>query len=153
MLDWQCKSFAQLSNDELYELIKLRIDVFVVEQNCPYAELDNKDRIPGVKHLLGYQGKEIVACARLLPAGVSFVSPSIGRVITKASSRGTGFGHELIQQAQQHCQKLWPQELITIGAQAHLEKFYARHGFKTISAPYLEDDILHIDMQYCPTTA
>ncbi len=88
MITWQCIPFCQLTTEQLYDLLKLRVDVFVVEQTCPYPELDNKDRMTGVHHLLGYQDKELVACARLLPMGVSYPSVSIGRVATKASARG-----------------------------------------------------------------
>jgi ElaA protein len=162
MISWQLFNFKQLSPELLYQVLKLRVDVFVVEQNCPYPELDNKDLADGVYQLIGYQGSEfedgeiedgeigngeIVACARLLPAGISFEHVSIGRVATKASARGAGLGHQLMETALFHCQQLWPDQSIEIGAQAHLKPFYQAHGFKQVSEIYLEDGIPHIDMR------
>lgn len=146
MITWQLIPFSQLSTAQLYQLIKLRIDVFVVEQTCPYPELDDKDHQLGVHHLLGYENEELVACARLIPQGLSYPSVSIGRVATSASHRGNGLGHLLLQQALAGCESLWPRENIEIGAQEHLAKFYQQHGFVQTSAMYLEDDIPHIDM-------
>ncbi len=143
---WQCVPFEQLTNQQLYQLIKLRVDVFVVEQNCPYPELDGKDILKNVWHLLGYQDGTLVACARLLDAGISFPQVSIGRVATLASARGQGLGHKLIKQALQHCQQLWGEVDIQIGAQAHLTHYYGQHGFQINSESYLEDDIEHVDM-------
>lgn len=147
MITWRCLSFSQLTTQQLYELLKLRVDVFVVEQNCPYPELDDKDTQANVFHLIGYQQQKIVACARLLPAGISYPNVSIGRVTTKAEARGTGLGHQLLQQALDNCQALWPNQDIEIGAQQHLAKFYQSYGFNQTSAMYLEDGIPHIDMK------
>lgn len=147
MITWQCLSFPQLSTQQLYQLLQLRVDVFVVEQTCPYPELDDKDHQLGVHHLFGYQGEKLVACARLLPPGVSYPSVSIGRVATAETARGHGLGHQLLQQALHHCQQLWPDGTIEIGAQAHLEPFYQQYGFIRTSEPYLEDGIPHIDMK------
>ncbi|MGB1321133.1 MAG: GNAT family N-acetyltransferase [Vibrio gallaecicus] len=147
MITWRSIPFSKLSTDQLYQLLKLRIDVFVVEQTCPYPELDGKDTQLGVHHLLGYRGDELIACARLLPAGISYDNVSIGRVATKQGARGNGLGHTLLAEALQECEKLWPKENIDIGAQQHLEGFYSQHGFVTISEMYLEDDIPHIDMR------
>lgn len=147
MLTWQCLPFSQLTTQQLYELLKLRVDVFVVEQNCPYPELDSKDHLDGVFHLLGYDNDEIVACARLLDKGVSYPSISIGRVATKSAKRGSGLGHQLLEEALFQCQKIWPNEEIEIGAQEHLAEFYQRHGFFKTSDMYLEDGIPHIDMK------
>ncbi|EPI5810153.1 GNAT family N-acetyltransferase [Vibrio vulnificus] len=147
MVQWQLLPFTQLSNTQLYQLLKLRVDVFVVEQNCPYPELDGHDTKPGVYHLLGYQGEELVACSRLLPAGTTYRHASIGRVATLASARGNGLGHQLLTQALQCCDELWPNTVIDIGAQQHLEAFYQHHGFRAVSDMYLEDGIPHIDMR------
>ncbi|MGY3568588.1 GNAT family N-acetyltransferase [Vibrio sp. SCSIO 43135] len=146
MIEWQLKRFSELSQYELYELLKLRVNVFVVEQNCPYPELDDKDTHTEVHHLIGRQSGEIVACARLLPAGVSYSNISIGRIATKENVRGDGIGHKLVAKALLECEQLWPNKDIEIGAQAHLEHFYQAHGFKKSSPPYLEDGIPHIDM-------
>ena len=147
MLNWVLLPFSQLTNQQLYEMLRLRVDVFVVEQTCPYPELDGKDTIEGVQHLLGYQDEQLVACTRLLPSGVSFESVSIGRVATKLSARKQGLGHQLLQQALTHCQILWPDQSIEIGAQKHLVDFYTQHGFEVSSDVYLEDGILHVNMR------
>lgn len=147
MITWQLKPFSELTTTQLYQLLKLRVDVFVVEQTCPYPELDDKDHQQNVYHLLGYQGEELIACARLLPTGLSYPSVSIGRVATKERHRGGGLGHHLLQQALAGCESLWPGESIEIGAQEHLSKFYQHHGFKQTSDMYLEDEIPHIDMK------
>ena len=147
MLSWKLLSFNQLSTHQLYQLIKLRIDVFVVEQTCPYPELDDKDTLDGVYQLIGFMDDEIVACARLMAPGVSYDNVSIGRVATKLSCRGQGLGHKLVAEALSQCQGLWPDSSIDIGAQEHLSRFYAEYGFQPISDMYLEDDIPHIDMR------
>ncbi len=147
MISWQLLPLNELSSAQLYELIRLRIDVFVVEQTCPYPELDGKDTLAGVRHLLGLNNGEIVACARLLPAGTTFNNVSIGRVATKKSARGGGLGHQLLTEALSQCEILWPGQTIDIGAQEHLELFYQQHGFKRISDMYLEDDIPHVEMR------
>ncbi|MGF1779655.1 GNAT family N-acetyltransferase [Vibrio nomapromontoriensis] len=147
MLTWKTKTFNELSTLELYRLLKLRVDVFVVEQTCPYPELDDKDHQEGVHQLLGYHGDELIACARLLPKGASYNEVSIGRVATKENHRGNGLGHDLIDQAIKECDRLWPNENITIGAQYHLQAYYGKHGFCACSEQYLEDDIPHIDMR------
>ncbi|MCX2760147.1 GNAT family N-acetyltransferase [Vibrio sp. Sgm 22] len=147
MITWHSIPFSELSTHQLYQLLKLRVDVFVVEQTCPYPELDGKDTLAGVEHLLGYSDEELVACARLLPPGTSYDHTSIGRVATKQSARGDGLGHQLLKEALTRCEDLWPSTTIDIGAQQHLENFYVSHGFKTISEMYLEDDIPHVDMR------
>ena len=147
MINWINLPFSELSTKQLYELLQLRVDVFVVEQQCAYSELDGKDTIEGAQHLLGYQNDELVACARLLPAGCNFDNPSIGRVISRSNVRGSGIGHQLIQQAIMQCHTLWPEQDIDISAQQHLVLFYAQHGFEITSEPYLEDGIPHQDMR------
>ncbi|MDG3087015.1 GNAT family N-acetyltransferase [Vibrio hannami] len=147
MTEWKLLTFDQLNTFQLYQLLKLRVDIFVVEQTCPYPELDNKDLNEGVYQLLGYQGGELVACARLLPQGISFDNVSIGRIATKQEARGSGLGHELMRVALQHCSELWPEQIIDIQAQEHLQAFYQQHGFIPFSESYLEDDIPHIDMR------
>ncbi len=146
-MQWKLLSFNEFSLDELYEVLKLRVDVFVVEQNCPYPELDNKDRLPGVKHLLGLNPQgELIAYTRILPAGVSYPEASIGRVIIAESGRGKGIAHALMQRSIDVVKELWPQENIQIGAQQHLNHFYQQQGFINNSEMYLEDGIPHIDM-------
>ena len=147
MITWQLKSFSQLTTMQLYQLLKLRMDVFVIEQECLYQELDDKDHMHAVNHLLGYDGDHLVACARLLPKGISYPSVSIGRVAIAESHRGSGTGHQLIQQALNSCEALWPNEPIEIGAQEYLSTFYQKHGFVPTSTVYIEDGIPHIDMK------
>ena len=125
-------------------MLQARSAAFVVEQACVFQEIDGAD--PLCWHLVGYRGKELVATARLLPAGTKFAEPSIGRVITVGSARGTGLGRELMRQALKQADKLWPGKPVRIGAQARLEKFYEDFGFVTASAPYIEDGIPHLEM-------
>ncbi|BCL68405.1 ElaA protein [Vibrio nigripulchritudo] len=147
MANWQLHSFDQLSNIQLYQMLKLRVDVFVVEQDCPYPELDDKDHLDGVYHLLGYEGEELVACARLIARGISYPeTTSIGRVVTKESARGHGLGHELMEQAVTHLEMQWGKVAIKISAQQHLSDYYNRHGFAQCTEMYLEDGIPHIGM-------
>lgn len=141
---WQCPDFDHLDVRTLYDLLALRTSVFVVEQNCPYQELDGKD--PMAWHVMGHQTGELVATARILPPGVSYDSPSIGRVVTNPSTRGQGLGVQLMEEAVARCLNLFPEQAIEIGAQAHLIDFYGRFGFRSNSDTYLEDGIPHLDM-------
>ncbi|MEL0624941.1 GNAT family N-acetyltransferase [Marinomonas arenicola] len=146
-MKWYCKKFHELSVDILYDLLKLRCDVFVVEQNCPYPELDQLDRLADSHHLYAKKDGIVVAYARLLPVAASYSHyTSIGRVVVAAEQRKEKLGHTLIDQAITHTLRLWPEIGIKIGAQSHLEHFYTSHGFTTVSAPYLEDGIEHISM-------
>jgi len=145
-MHWQLLTFSELSTVQLYQLLKLRVDVFVVEQNCPYPELDDKDHQSGVYHLLGYQEGELVACARLLAPGISYAQVSIGRIATAKTHRQHGLGKTLLTTALQQCEIHWPQQDIQIGAQLYLTNFYQGFGFKRNSADYFEDDIEHLDM-------
>lgn len=144
---WQTLTFNQLSTVDLYQLLRLRVDVFVVEQNCAYPELDGKDMHPDSLHLLGrdHHG-DLIAYARLLPPGLSYPQPSIGRVAIANIARGSGLGHGLIIEALHQAQLAWPNQDLQIGAQLYLQAFYERHGFMAVSGPYLEDGIPHIDM-------
>ena len=146
-MNWVCLTFPQLSTEQLYELLKLRVEVFVVEQTCPYPELDNKDRAEGVYHLLGYQHGRLVAYSRLLSPGTSYNNVSFGRIVISKSTRGSGLGQELVSTVLDYCQQLWPNQSIDIGAQEYLLEFYERYGFKATSEIYLEDDIPHHDMR------
>lgn len=144
---WTVKRFKDLTPDTLYELLQLQVDVFVVEQACSYPELDGKDRHPETRHLwTRAEDGEMAACARVLPPGLSYPGASIGRVAVAAPFRGMGLAHELMETALFRAGRLWPGVPVQIGAQAYLEDFYSAHGFVTVSEPYLEDDIPHIDM-------
>jgi len=143
-LEWQIKSFETLSVNELYDILRLRSEIFVVEQNCVYLDLDNKDQ--KALHLFGtFEGK-IVAHARLFKPGISFVHASIGRVTVDAKHREKKWGHELMRQAIAGISHHYGETEITIGAQLYLKKFYESHGFVQTSEMYLEDDIPHIQM-------
>ena len=148
---WQTKTFNELSLDQLYDLLKLRIDVFVVEQCCYYPDLDSEqsqlDRHKDTVHLFGYQGETLVAYLRVLAQGQSYEDHiNIGRVVTAKQARGTGLGHELMSEGLEVCDQYFAKQLIKISAQEHLIKFYQQHGFKQVSAMYLEDDIPHVAM-------
>ena len=148
MIEWQWSSFADLTPAQLYEMLALRQQVFVLEQTCLYPDIDGLD--PGAHHLLGWRevdGKRTLAATlRCLAPGAKYEEMSIGRVVTSPSMRGTGLGRELVAQGVAHAVRLHPGHAIRIGAQAYLEQFYAGFGFVTVSAPYDEDGILHIDM-------
>ncbi len=146
-IHWQIKRFAELNINELYDLLKLRIDVFVVEQTCYYPDLDDLDRHPDTLHMFCYQHEKMTAYLRILPKGLSYADhPAIGRVIIEKSARGTGLGHQMMTKAIETCQQVFPEQTIKISAQQHLEKFYQHHGFNTCSEMYLEDGIPHVSM-------
>jgi len=146
-IDWQVKHFTDLSLDELYDALKLRIDIFVVEQTCYYPDLDDLDRHQQTLHLFSYDNGAISSYLRILAKGQSYNEHiSIGRVIIAPKYRGTGLGHKLMEKALGACQQYFPSQSIKISAQEHLENFYNQHGFKRVSDMYLEDDIPHIAM-------
>jgi ElaA protein len=143
-IQWKIKAFEALTVNELYDLLKLRSEIFVVEQNCIYLDLDGKDKI--ALHLYGEFEGNIVAHARLFKAGISFDNASIGRVVVDANYRDRKWGHDLMREAIAGIHLHFNESKITIGAQLYLKKFYESHGFMQISEMYLEDDIPHIDM-------
>ena len=142
MLDWQVKTYQELTKDELYELLRLRTEVFVVEQNCPYQELDNKDQ--NALHLLGREGKKLVAYARCYTK--SDEESAFGRVVISPKARGKGYSHSLIEKSIQIVKENYNPNRIVISAQKHLQKLYETHGFTAQGNPYLEDNIPHIRM-------
>jgi ElaA protein len=142
-VNWRLAHFDDLSPREVHDIYRARIEVFVLEQNCPFQDVDGVD--PQCWHLMG-SSIELVAYSRLVPAGVKFAEPSIGRVHTTAAARGTGAGRKLMAESLVHAAKLWPGQAIRIGAQARLEKFYNEFGFAKASDVYIEDGIPHIEM-------
>ena len=127
---WQVKTFAQLSTTELYDLLKLRIAVFVVEQTCFYQDLDDKDIVATTLHLMAYKGDELLTYARIVAPGVSYqAQASIGRVIVSEKVRGLKMGHQLMEKAIVLCGEHWPQHDIKLAAQQHLQKYYQKHNF------------------------
>jgi ElaA protein len=142
--NWYYKVFEELTPHELYAIMHLRSEVFVVEQNCPYLDPDGKDLSSW--HLMGWDGNKLVAYARLLPAGLAFTEVSIGRVVSSPAYRGKGAGKELMTTAIKTCKDLFGEQPIRIGAQLYLQKFYESLGFVQVSEMYLDDDIPHIEM-------
>ena len=143
-LKWKIKPFEALNVNELYDLLKLRSEIFVVEQNCVYLDLDGKDK--KALHLIGEYDNKIVAYVRLFDAGITFDNASIGRVVVDANYRDRKWGHDLMREAISAIKANFNKEKITIGAQLYLKKFYESHGFVQSSEMYLEDDIPHIEM-------
>ena len=144
-IQWKIKSFEDLSVNELYDILRLRSAIFVVEQNCVYLDLDGKDKL--ALHLFGeFEGK-IVAYSRLFKPGITFDNASIGRVVVDANYRDRKWGHELMREAIAGIKNHFGESKITIGAQLYLKKFYESHGFVQTSEMYLEDDIPHIEMK------
>lgn len=138
---WQAKTFNELSTLELFEIYKLRTAVFVVEQNCPYQEVDNKD-LQAV-HLFAKNAKNLTAYCRLIPEQDGI---HIGRVCVAQNARGSGLARELIQKAMDYCVLHFPNQPIHAQAQSYLQGFYESFGFQAVSAVYWEDGIPHLDM-------
>jgi ElaA protein len=142
---WRFVPFSALTTLELYEMLQLRSEVFVVEQACPFQDMDGADM--EAMHLMGVKDGRLVAYARCFAAGKKFAEASIGRVVTHMSARGGGIGHVLMKEAiSQPGAALGHPQPIRIGAQARLEKFYNQHGFVQNGQPYIEDGIPHIEM-------
>lgn len=140
------KHFEELTPAELYEILKERIDIFIVEQNCIYHECDGKDY--KAWHLMAREGSRLIGYLRILPPGVSYVEVSIGRVLVTKDFRGKGVGRSIMNLAIEYISKKLREKRIRISAQARLEKFYASLGFQRVSDVYLEDGIPHIEMLY-----
>lgn len=143
-INLKLKPFTQLSAEELYALLRLRTEVFVVEQNCVFQDMDNKDQ--KCMHLLAWQNDRLAACARIVPAGISYAEASVGRIATAPFVRGTGLGRVLVQKSIDELYNLYGVVVVRIGAQLHLQKFYGSLGFEVASQPYDEDGIMHIEM-------
>ncbi|MBS1666198.1 MAG: GNAT family N-acetyltransferase [Bacteroidetes bacterium] len=145
-MNWECKKFEELNPHELYAILQLRSEVFVVEQNCVFQDMDDKDQ--KCFHLMCWEHKKLIAYTRLVPAGISYVESSIGRVVSSPSARKRGIGKELMQQSIHWVNLLLGKGIpIKIGAQLYLKKFYESFGFVQSSDVYLEDGISHIEMQ------
>ncbi len=141
---WLWRGFDDLTPRELYALLGLRTAVFVVEQNCPYQDMDGVD--PVCRHLVGWQGEVAVACLRLVPPGAKCVEASLGRVVSAKAVRGTGVGRALFAEGVKEAERVYPGQPLRIGAQAYLERFYSGFGFVTVGEPYIEDGIPHLEM-------
>jgi ElaA protein len=145
-MHWKTVPFDALTGIEVHDMLKVREEIFVVEQNCAYHEIDGKD--PECIHVLGRNGDgPVIATARIAPAGLIYKEVSIGRVVVQADFRKYGLGHVLMNHAIEYCRDTLHAKTVKIAAQEYLEKFYSEHGFVTISASYLWDGIPHVDMR------
>lgn len=147
-IDWRCRFFNELTPAELYDIIQLRNDVFVVEQNCVFQDADGVDT--RCFHLSGYDGDALTAYTRLIAPGITYAEMSIGRVVSARAYRGKGIGQALMRQSIQRCYQLFGEGAIKIGAQLYLKNFYEQFGFNAIGEVYLEDNIPHIHMVLLP---
>jgi ElaA protein len=144
IINWECKPFNTLTPDELYSILKLRIEVFVIEQNCVFQDCDDKDQES--YHYMGWQKNKLVAYTRLMPAGLAYEEISIGRVVTSPIVRHSHIGKELMSNSIEKLHELFGKLPIKIGAQLYLKRFYESLGFIQCSKIYLEDGIKHIKM-------
>jgi ElaA protein len=145
-MKYNLKHFNDLSTSELYTLIRERIKVFIIEQNCLYEECDNHDQ--GAWHLMVMDKEELAGCLRILPAGLAYETVSIGRVVVKKEYRGQGIARIMMQTAMQFVEQELKETAITISAQAYLKDFYESLGFYQLTECYDEDGIPHIKMIY-----
>ncbi|RLL42106.1 GNAT family N-acetyltransferase [Oceanobacillus piezotolerans] len=146
-MQWIMKTFQELTNEELYGILKVRVDVFVVEQKCAYPEIDNYDQFS--LHYFLKIDNEIAAYARILPKGTKYKEEaSIGRVLVVEKYRHKGYARELLNQIITFVREEWKEQRIKIQAQQYLKSFYASFGFHAVSVGYIEDGIPHIDMNW-----
>jgi len=145
-IKWQDLHHSELNAAQLYQILALRNAVFIVEQNCPYQDIDGQDLTGENRHLLAMLDNQLVGYARILAPGQANSVVKVGRVIVSGEARGLSLGSRLMEQAIDCCEHYWPQHTIFLSAQAHLQKFYGRFGFRAVSEIYLEDAIPHIDM-------
>jgi len=147
-LHWTWRRFAELDVDTLYDLLALRCRIFILEQG-PYLDLDGIDRQSG--HLLGHDDTgELRAYLRVVDPGLKYAEPSLGRVVLDKALRGSGVADALVAEGLARADAAWPGRGNRISAQAHLQRFYGRHGFVPVGEPYLEDNIPHIEMWRAP---
>jgi ElaA protein len=143
-MQWICKKFEALNVDELYSILQLRNEVFVVEQNCVFQDADDKDQAS--YHFMGFLDDRLVAYTRIVPAGISYEEISIGRVVTSPAVRGRGIGKLLMEETLHEAYRIFGNVPVRIGAQVYLEKFYTALGFTTTGKTYVEDGIDHMEM-------
>jgi ElaA protein len=150
-LNWKYKKYEELTKDELYDCLALRVEVFVIEQDCPYQEVDGKDRQSD--HFFGQDASgKILAYARIPHPGVSYLELSMGRIVVSPDYRRKALGKALMIESMKAVKQKWGDVPIRISAQQHLKLFYEHFGFLQVSDMYLEDDIPHIEMLYTPNT-
>lgn len=143
-MEIRIETFATLDVPTCYAMLRLRSEVFVVEQECIYQDIDNKDQ--KAWHILGFQEETLVALTRIFKAGDYFAHVSIGRVVVDPNFRGQALGHRIMEASLDFIRRTWGEVPVEISAQQYLEKFYMEHGFKKTGDPYLEDGIPHIRM-------
>ncbi|MCB0280682.1 MAG: GNAT family N-acetyltransferase [Calditrichaeota bacterium] len=150
-INWIAKRIDQLNPRDLLDLLRLRQDIFIIEQRCIYPDIDSYDYL--AVHFIGRRktDDQLIAYSRLLPGNSKYEYPSIGRIVIAKEVRGQKLGQFLINESINYCQKLYPESAISIGAQLELETYYQQFGFKRCSEPYDDDGILHIDMILIPT--
>ena len=145
MLAWEIKKFNELTQEDLYALLRIRAKIFVEEQNCPYNDLDGKDNI--AKHVIGKEKEKIIAYARIFAPGDFYEKcSSIGRILVRNEKRQKKIGVKLVEKCISFCKENYPNETIKISAQKHLKQFYETLGFIYKGKPYLEDGIPHCSM-------
>jgi ElaA protein len=149
MIKWMIKKFTDLTVDELYAILQLRSEVFIIEQNCVYHDPDGKDQ--SAWHLMGMKEGKLIAYTRIFPPGVSYNDVAIGRVVTSPSNRRSGIGKDLMIHSIEECENLFGKTSITLGAQLYLKKFYESFGFIVSGKEYIEDGIPHVTMTRKPT--
>lgn len=145
-MNWIIKTFNELTTDELYKILQLRNEVFIVEQECPYQDIDGKDNES--YHIFLKKDNEVIAYSRILKKGISYEQASIGRVIVKKDYRGGNIAKDMLLKSISFIKNSLHEKEIKIQAQAYLDKFYSSLGFEKISDVYLEDNIPHMDMLY-----
>ena len=145
-MEFKIKSFKELTKEELYKILEARIGVFVIEQNCPYQECDNKDQKSF--HLYAQDENEIKAYLRIIPAGISYSEPSVGRVLVNKNYRRSGIGAEMMKKAIEFVKDNFSEDKLRISAQEYILDFYRKLGFEVVSDRYLEDGIPHFEMIY-----
>ena len=144
-IKWVNKKWDKLTREELYSILRLRSEVFVVEQDCVYQDIDDKDQ--KAIHLLGYLNNELLAYSRVFDEGDYFKETSFGRAIIKKEKRGLGYGDELVKESLKIIKNEYGNKKVKISAQAHLKNFYSKHSFKKKGNEYLEDGIPHVSME------
>ena len=141
---WQTADFDELTTAELYDALRLRQEIFVIEQNCVYLDIDGLD--PSAVHILCWRQDQLLAYLRCLKPGLSYSESSLGRIVVSPAARGLSLGQELVKRGIAYNQESWPGNDIRIGAQSYLETFYRNLGFVVTGDPYIEDGISHVHM-------
>ncbi|MEH6550799.1 MAG: GNAT family N-acetyltransferase [Pseudomonadales bacterium] len=149
MIDWQWLTFEAMTKDQLYQMLRIRQEVFAVEQNCVYLDVDGLDQNAWhllARHKSDNSADKILGYLRVIYPGIKYMEPAIGRVLTIEQARGTGLGKQLMETALMYIEKEYPNQAVRLSAQQYLLRFYAGFGFQSVSEPYDEDGIPHVEM-------